>query len=258
MLLTAVILAADLCFAQPAQFEIASIKASAYPLGNLKTIRLEPGLVWIKGMSLKDLVLRAYGRGHALQVSRSDLVSGGPKWCDTDLYDIEAKPGGDPYGSGQGVSEMLKVLLAERFKLTVHHETREASGYRLVVARDGPKLKKRVPGDAGEARTGSGRRDADGFHVMRRDASMMALADYLGFFVLDRPVVDQTGLSGTYDFDLRWNPDETQFGGRYTVAESNLPSLFAALREQIGLGLETGKVPVDVTVIDSAEKPSAN
>ena len=71
-------------------------------------------------------------------------------------------------------------------------------------------------------------------------------------------MVDQTALAGTFDFDLSWNPDETQFGGRYTVEGSNLPSLFAALREQIGLALETGKVPIDVIVIDRAERPSEN
>jgi len=87
---------------------------------------------------------------------------------------------------------------------------------------------------------------------------MTAFADYLGYNVLDHPVIDKTGLLGTFDFDLSWNPDATQFGGRFTVEGSNLPELFAALREQIGLRLEAGKVPIDVIVVDHAEKPSEN
>lgn len=246
--------------AAPLAFDVASIKPSAYPGGNLKTIQLDPGMLTIKGMSLKDLIQRAYGRGYALQLSRSDLVMGGPKWCDDDLYDIVAKPGGNPNGSGEPVSEMLKTLLAERFKLAFHHESKVTSGYLLVVGRSGPKMKERSPGDGGESRTGSSRRIEGGFRVTRRDMSMTALADYLGFYVLDRPVLDNTGLAGTFDFDLTWTPDETQFGGRYGGAPegSNLPNLFTALREQIGLSLETGKVPIDVMVIDHAEKPSVN
>jgi uncharacterized protein (TIGR03435 family) len=258
ILLTMVSLAAQVCFGQLPHFEVASIKASAYPAGNLKTIRVDPGTVSIKGMSLRDLIQRAYGRGHALQLSRADLVTGGPKWCDEKLFDIDAKPGGDPYGSGEQVSEMLKSLLVERFHLAFHHETKEVSGYQLVVDRDEPRLKKRNPGDGGEPRTGSSRRVAEGFHVIRRDTSMTALADYLGSYVLDRPVIDKTGLSGTFDFDLTWNPDDSQFGGRFTVESSSLPDLFTAVREQIGLRLKPAKVSADLIVIDRAERPADN
>jgi hypothetical protein len=90
-------------------FEAASVKRSTSN-GNAKTIRLEPGILVIQGMSLKDLVLRAYGRGRALQLSRSDVVSGGPKWCDSELFDIEAKPGGNPSMAADEVSERLRAL----------------------------------------------------------------------------------------------------------------------------------------------------
>src|SRR5579863_9862429 len=82
---------------QPVAFDVASIKPSATN-GNAKIIQVEPGMVSIKGMSLRDLILRAHGRGHALQISRMEAVSGGPKWCGDDLFDIEAKPGDDPLG----------------------------------------------------------------------------------------------------------------------------------------------------------------
>ncbi len=182
------------------KFEVASIKQSASPVrGNAKIIRVEPGMLTIKGMSLKDLIQRAYGRGHSLQLSRSDLVSGGPKWCDADLYDIDAKPGGNPNGSGEDISEMLKALLADRFKLLLHHESKETPGYILVVETGGPKLKSRSPGDGGEPRIrGRSKRELQGgIRLAWRDVSMTTLSDDLGFNVLDRPVINRTGLTGT-------------------------------------------------------------
>jgi uncharacterized protein (TIGR03435 family) len=250
--------ALGLLTASPLAFEVASIKPSTAG-GNAKIIQLDFGSLNIRGMSLRDLMQRAYGRGHALQISRSELVDGGPKWCATDLYDIVAKPGGDPLGSASQVSESLQALLVERFKLAFHHEAKEVSGYRLVLAKDGAKLKGRHPGDGGESRNIGGKPRLGLGHVVWRDASLTAFADYLGL-TLDRPVIDQTGLAGTFDFDLNWTPDETQFGGRYVASPDapNLPDLFTALHEQIGLRLEAGKVPVDVMVIDHAEKPSEN
>ena len=134
------------------RFEAASVKSSASSSGNARIINVEPGLLTIRSMSLSDLTQRAYGRGHSLVLSRSDLVSGGPKWCASDLYDITAKPGGNPYGNGEEVSEMLQSLLAERFKLAIHRESKEVAGYSLVVAADGSKLRPRRPGDGGDPR----------------------------------------------------------------------------------------------------------
>jgi uncharacterized protein (TIGR03435 family) len=138
-------------------FEVASVKPST-SVGNAKTIHVDAGVVSIRGMSLKDLMLRAYGHGHALQISRSDLVAGGAQWCADDLFDVDAKPGGNPLGSGEDVSAMLRALLADRFRLALHHETRETSGYLLTVTKGGPKMKIRTSGDGGEVRTGTSRR----------------------------------------------------------------------------------------------------
>ncbi|HWC96694.1 MAG TPA: TIGR03435 family protein [Candidatus Sulfopaludibacter sp.] len=242
-------------------FDAASIKPSRYPGGNLKTIHLDPGMVTIQGMSLRDLVARAYGRGHALQISRTELVDGGAKWCETALYDINAKPGADPQGNGEPVSAMLQALLVERFKLAFHHEARDSSGYRLTQAKGGPKLRPRHAGDGGEARVlGRTKRGDQGeVHIELRDASPAALAAFLGN-MLERPVIDKSELSGTFDCDLVFTPDETQFGGRYAAAaqDSTFPDLATALREQLGLRLDPGKVPVDVMMIDHAERPAAN
>jgi uncharacterized protein (TIGR03435 family) len=244
----------------PTAFEVASVKPSASS-GNARTIQVNPGMVSIRSMSLRDLALRAYGRGRALQVSREDLVASGLKWYEDDLFDVDAKPGGNPFGSGEEVSAMLQALLVERFKLAFHQETRETSGYLLAAVKGGVKMRARTAGDGGEARVlGRTKRGAHGeMRLEMRDVPLAAVAAYLGN-MYDRPVADQTDLTGTYDLDLEWTTDEIQFGGRFAAGsgESTLPGLFTALREQCGLRLESGKLPVNVLVIDHAEKPSAN
>ena len=241
---------------QSVAFDVASVKRSLSN-GNARTIQVDAGSVRIRGMSLRDLILRAYGRGHALQVTRLEAVDGGPKWSGDDLFDIDAKPGDDPNGSAETLSTRLQALLTERFHLAFHHETREAAGFQILLARDGSKLRERHPGDGGESRVlGRLKRGQNGeVHVEMRDASAAAIAAYFGN-VFDTPVADRTGLGGTFDLDLDWTPDESQFGGRYAAAaaDSTMPGLFAALREQCGLRLESARVAVDVMVIDRAER----
>lgn len=202
----------------------------------------------LRGISLRDMIQLAY-------TLSSDLVSGGPGWVDGAHYDIEARAEGK--ASQQERLEMLKTLLAERFKLTFHYESKEASTYLLMAGKNSPKMKRRKPGDGGEP---SGMRDTGNLHYVCRDTSMAWFARYLESTVLSRPVADKTGLSGTYDFDLDWRPDESQFKGRFAgsrEAQSDLPDLFAALKD-IGLRLEAVKSPVQFLRIDHAEKPSEN
>ena len=152
---------------------------------------------------------------------------------------------------------MLKTLLAERFKLTFHYESKEASTYVLIAGKNSPKMKGRKPGDGGEP---SGIRDTANLRYVCRDTSMVWFARYLESTVLSRPVADKTGLSGTYDFDLSWRPDDSQFKGRFVgsrEAQSDLPDLFTALKD-IGLRLEAAKSMVQFLRIDHAEKPSEN
>jgi uncharacterized protein (TIGR03435 family) len=230
-------------------FEVASIRltppefsgstAAAPSSGNNLTLR---------GMSLKDMVQLAY-------TLPSDLVGGGPGWVDGTRYDVEGRAEGQ--ASQKQRLEMLKTLLAERFQFVFHYEPKEISSYVLTTDKNGPKMRERKPGDGGEP---SGIRDTGSLHYVCRDTSMAWFARYLESTVLSRPVADKTGLSGTYDFELNWRPDESQFKGRFAraqEAQSDLPDLFTALKG-VGLKLETVKSTVQFLRIDRAERPSEN
>ena len=146
---------------------------------------------------------------------------------------------------------MLQSLLAERFKLSFHRETRALPGYALVVGRGGLKAKPSEP--EADSRTNSrwGSLEAAG-------CSMAHLALKLSE-VLHLPVADFTAVPGEFDFQLKWTSDEMQATPPDAVPDAaSGPSLFAALQEQLGLKLESRKVPADVLVIDHAEKPSEN
>jgi uncharacterized protein (TIGR03435 family) len=230
-------------------FEVASIKvtppevrgssASAPSTGNGLSLR---------GMSLKALIELAY-------TMPSDFVSGGPGWVDSARFDIEARAEGK--ATQQERLEMLKSLLAERFHLTVSLEQKEAYSYVLTAGKKSPKMKERTPGDGGAP---AGIRDTGSLHYACRDTSMAWFARYLESTVLARPVADKTGLSGTYDFDLSWRPDDNQFKGAFRgtlESQSDLPDLFQALKD-IGLKLEAVKAPAQFLRIERVEKPSEN
>jgi uncharacterized protein (TIGR03435 family) len=142
---------------------------------------------------------------------------------------------------------MVRFLLADRFKLKLHRETKEMNVYFLVVARKGTSLKQ-----IGESDQGTSMHDGNG----RLDATMIdmpALASYLGG-ELGLSVLDKTGLSGVYNIQLEWSPD----GNASTPASVSSPSIFTAVQEQLGLKLEPGRGPVEMLVVDHAEKASAN
>ena len=233
----------------PPAFEAASIKLTPPEFPGSRAFAPSSGNnLSLRGMSLRALIQLAY-------TLSSDLVGGGPGWVDGTRYDVEARAEGR--ASQQQRLEMLKTLLAERFKLTLHYESKATSTYVLTAGRNSPKMKERKPGDGGEP---SGIRDTGSLHYVCRDTSMVWFARYLESTVLSRPVADKTGLSGTYDFDLSWRPDDSQFKGRFAgsrEAESDLPDLFTALKN-IGLRLETAKSLVQFLRIDHAEKPSEN
>ena len=168
-----------------------------------------------------------------------DYQVAGPDWISTEQYDIAAKTGA-PVQQDQ-LRLMLQTLLAERFKLVMHREQRTRSVYQLVVGNNGPKLTPAKPDESSGI-------TADIGHLTLSAASMPVLARRLSQ-QLHEPVLDATGLTGTYDFTLDWAQNDSVPG----------PSLFTAVQEQLGLKLETKKVPVDVLVIDHAEKiPTAN
>jgi uncharacterized protein (TIGR03435 family) len=184
-----------------------------------------------------------------------------PPWADTDKYDIDAEPDGEGAPSGKQWKRMLQKMIAERFKLTFHKEKKELPVYVLSVGKTGPKLTKSegdpngLPGLFFRGKLGD---------LGVRNANMGDFTGLMQEAVLDRPVLDQTGLTGRFDFTLLWTPDDSQFQGMGakipppTDAANAPPNLYTAIQEQIGLKLEATKAPADVMVIDHVEKPSDN
>jgi uncharacterized protein (TIGR03435 family) len=190
-------------------------------------------------VSLNDLFDFAYG----LQQRQ---ISGAPGWAATASYDISAVPDGEGVPSARQWQAMVKKLMADRFQLKFHYEKREMPMYALTVLSSGPKLKSSDSNEPQGMGGGPGNLGAT-------NASMADIAQLLGHGFLDRPVVDQTGLTGKYDLRLKWTPDE--------VATQNTdapPGFLTAIQEQLGLKLVATKAPVDVMVIDRVERPSEN
>jgi uncharacterized protein (TIGR03435 family) len=192
-------------------------------------------------------------------------ISGGPEWVDSDHYDILAATPGATWPSHDEQMAMLRTLLADRFKLSFHREAKEFSIYALEVIKGGPKY---AQGDGpGLKATTSDDPPAlistvypDHLHLPARNATMADFVSMLQRAMLDRPVVDKTGLAGRFDFDLTWAADETQFGGEVPTApaDAQAPPLFTALEQQLGLRLEATRGPVEALVVDTVERPTAN
>jgi len=205
-----------------------------------------------KAYTLKLLIAAAYDLNPR-------TISGGPGWVESDHYDIVAVTPGEVRPTHDEQMSMLRNLLADRFKLTFHREQRVFSIYQLEVAKNGPKLKpSTAPPDDPPALISTVYPQR--IVLPARNATMAELVSLMRRAMLDRPVVDKTGLSGRYDFDLEWAPDETQFGGEVPVASADAPSLplFSAIQQQLGLKLEATRGPVAALVVDKAERPSAN
>jgi uncharacterized protein (TIGR03435 family) len=226
-------------------FEVASIKPSQAEPGSGSGISSDKGRISARNVTLRRCIRGAYN------VPETQVL-GGPKWIDDERYDINAKaagPADDPE-----MMVMLQSLLAERFKLVFHRETRPLPGYALVVGKGGLKANPSAP-DA-PSRT-SGRRGS----IEAQQCTMARLAQRLTD-VLHLPVADLTAVDGNFDFKLQWVPDDglarSPSVGDKTPAADTGPSIFAALQEQLGLKLESRKVPTEVLVIDRADKASEN
>ena len=265
-------------------FEVASIKRNKSGDGFMGMGMQPGGRLTMTNMPVRQLIVRAYG-------VQPYQVLGGPSWITSDRFDITAKAPGD--ASPQEMNAMLETLLADRFKLKVRKETRQSDVYRLVKARADGKLGEALKpaavncdmarGRAGGPPPGPGagpaaaRGPATGGPMMGpcqfliapgrfqvAGQSMAAFANSLGMQV-GRPVLDETGLQGAYDFTLTFMPD----AGRGMPAgppppgapelppiDPNAPALPTALQEQLGLRLESGKGPVEMIVIDSIDQPT--
>ena len=245
LLAAGILLQAARAFGQAAPapaFEAASIKPSQDPPGSSSGITTTKGRISARNVTLKRCVRGAYG-------VEEPHILGGPKWVDEARYDFEAKAAG-PAGDTE-LEAMLQSLLAERFKLSFHRETRALSGYALVVGKGGLKAKPSEP-DAGS-------RTSSRWGVIEATGCNMAHLALKLSEVLHLPVADFTAVPGEFDFKLEWTSDDMQAPAPDAVPDAaSGPSLFAALQEQLGLKLESRKVPADVLVIDHAEKPSEN
>jgi uncharacterized protein (TIGR03435 family) len=198
----------------------------------------------IRNKTLEAMLRLAYG------VQRSQIV-GAPEWTRTEHFDIDGVPDVEGQPNMKQYQILVQKVLAERFGMKSHHEQREMPVFALEVAKDGPKMDASKGDPNGlpdnEGMGGNGRQIRKYTNVSMSDLAMMLQ------FNLDRPVVDQTGVKGRYDFRMQWTVDE----GQATDPDAP-PGLFTAIQEQIGLKLESAKAPVDVLVIDQVEKPSPN
>jgi uncharacterized protein (TIGR03435 family) len=205
-----------------------------------------------KDYTLKLLIAAAYNLN-------PKAVSGGPSWIEADHFDILALTPGETQPSHDQQMAMLRTLLADRFKLAFHHESKVFSIYALEIAKGGSKLKSSTAPATDQPALVS-TVYPQRILMPARNASMADFVSVLQRAVLDRTVVDKTGLTGRYDFNLEWAPDESQFGGDVGAAPSDtpVPPFFTAIQQQLGLRLEATRGPIQTIVVDHAERPSAN
>ncbi len=190
---------------------------------------------------------------------RRNQISG-PDWLDSEPFDIEARI---PVGATkEQVGQMMQNLLVDRFKMAVHHETQRFDGYRLEVAKNGPKLKESSPGSAPVAAapgfpplspgqtSGVATRGGEKFQLTARQQSVKVLLDVLQA-QLGAQVENGTNLTGQYDYNVEFIPPRRQ---AQTDQDGFVPDIFTAMEEQLGLKLARANVALDVLVIDRAEK----
>jgi uncharacterized protein (TIGR03435 family) len=247
-------------------FEVATIKP-ADPAASGSYFNFNQGRLDAQNWTFKSYILFAYSL-------RPYQLTGITGWMDSDRFDIGAKledmgdeglPGKDDprarsQAEGKRIRIALQALLAERFQLKFHHESKTATGYAMSIAKGGFKP---APVEGGKGST----MNYGGGHLTAKRASMEGMATFLEN-QLNQPVADFTQLSGFFDFTLDWTPDDMRSRSGpdsppqtsvYIASDpSKTASIFTALQEQLGLKLDTSKIPVEVIVVDGAERPSAN
>ena len=258
-------------------YDVVSIKRNSFPpgtnlAGKIGTSDTPDGLT-ARFVPIKQIIQRAYG-------AESYQISGGPDWLSSERYDIDAKFDSSTADELQKLSptdrilarqQMLQKILAERFNLTVHKDSKELQTYSLIVAKNGPKLQEVKLDDADASKPkagpapGSSQMMAGGtVGQIRGFASPLSNLALMLTNYLHRPVIDRTGLTGIYDFTLRWTPDTNQTqdssitNGLPSGDPTGSPNIFTAIQEQLGLKLESAKGPVEIFVIDKIERPSGN
>jgi uncharacterized protein (TIGR03435 family) len=250
---------AVVCLAQSPEkgptFEVASIKPAEPGARGMGVQRQAGGRVSMKNVTLRLLITMAWD-------IRDHQLVGAPGWFDSEHFDIVAKPETEIPRTPEGNDKlmlMVQALVTERFGFAFHRETKEMPIYALVVAKNGPKLAASEPGSQNSLMMGRGKLEGKN---MKISALAKILTNPLG-----RTVVDKTGLTGDYNFTVEWTPDVNESMGpkgmpseapRDATSMPDGPSLFTALQEQLGLRLESQKGPVEMLVVDRAERPSEN
>jgi uncharacterized protein (TIGR03435 family) len=203
-----------------------------------------------RNFTLKLLIAAAYDLNPR-------TISGGPGWVESAKYEIRAVTPGDTQPDHDAQMMMLRALLTERFHLTFHRQPKVFSIYEITVDKDGPTMAESLtPNDPPNVVSMV---FSDRIAMPARNATMSDMARVMQRAILDRPVVDKTGLTGRYNFNLEWAVDETQFGGEIPPpVETQYPPLLIAMRQQLGLVMKATKGPVETMVIDSADRPSEN
>lgn len=234
-------------------FDVATIRPVEHDPKGARFMTMQgPHRFVVKDYTLKMLIAAAYDLSQK-------TVSGGADWVSSEHFDITALTPGDVKPSHDDLMAMLRSLLSDRFKLTFHREDKVYSIYELELTRGGPKIK---PSTAAPDAPDNLISIVYPQHILlpARNTTMSAFAALLQRAILDRPVVDKTGLAGRYDFDLQWAPDESQFGGEAPEmpADTQSAPLFVAIQRQLGLKLEATRGPVAALIVDKAEQPSAD
>ena len=254
-------------------YEVASIRPNKSG-DNMTRMMIKPDGLSATGATLDMLIQNAYG-------VRYFQISSSPSWFKSERYDIEAKMDSSVVEQLRKLSDdqreaetrrMLRALLADRFQLKLHSDTKELPVYALIIAKNGPKLQVARPGDTypngfkgpdGGGGAGVMFMEGSGGPVRGQGIPISNLVHLLSQ-QLGRTVLDKTGLTGKYDFTLQWTPDESQGppgppGMDAAPPPDSLgPSIFTAIQEQLGLKLESQKGPVEILVIDHAERASEN
>jgi uncharacterized protein (TIGR03435 family) len=222
-------------------FDVASIRPNHSGSTDSNVDSTRGGRLTITNESLRDLIRFAFG-------VKDYQISGSPGWIDSERYDIAAKTDTPANPDFEGEKALIRGLLAERFALKTHVETRESTVYSLTIGRNGSKLVRHDNGTGTKARTTCG-------HITGGRVTTEVLATMLSR-LLGHDVLDQTNLSGKYDFELDWTPDADPC--REKVGSPDAPSIFTAIQQQLGLKLDSGKGPVQILIIDHVEPPSGN
>ena len=246
---------------QTPSFDVISVKPNKSSIGARGLIVTEFTADGFRGVNVPvhTLLLEAYG----LHEGES---FGEPAWADSEVFDIEAKVAGPDVVAFTKLDSnqreaMLRQILVERFNMTAHYEIRELPVYALSVTKGGPKLKESAidPSVPASARRGGGVRMSMGM-ISANECTIPYFLSMLSR-QLGRTVLDRTGLTGNYDFTLRWSPDNgatTSSNAPDGSQSDSLPSIFTVVQEQLGLKLESTKAPADVLVVDHIEHPSQN